>query len=201
MKGRRPCFCDAGRASFCRREAARGRPGWGAATGRGAPRCPSQKPPPQPRSMARTGVASTRAGARSLWDGSEHRAAAIAAEWCPGPCRALPPASATRPLGATPQALSSGGRTRRRPSPPAAQRAVQQLSAEARCRLCTAAGPCLSQAAATLGVSETAPQTQTWHHRTRALLGPGVIDLRIHVELPHLGNMYDGSAPGLASEK
>jgi hypothetical protein len=33
-----------------------------------------------------------------------------------------------------------------------------------------------------------------------ALLGPDVMDLRIHVEIPHLGNMYDGSAPGLASE-
>jgi hypothetical protein len=33
-----------------------------------------------------------------------------------------------------------------------------------------------------------------------ALLGPDVMDLRIHVEIPHLGNMYDGSAPGLAPE-
>jgi hypothetical protein len=194
MKGRRPCFCDAGRASFCRREAARGRPGWGAATGRGAPRCPSQKPPPQPRSMARTGVASTRAGARSLWDGSEHRAAAIAAEWCPGPCRALPPASATRPLGATPQALE---RPTHSTAPMAARCSARRMYSS--CQRKSAAICARRRDRASRWVQT---RTRPRHGIVgRAQLGPGVIDVRIHVELPHLGNMYDGSAPGLASEK
>jgi hypothetical protein len=88
------------------------------AAGRGAPRRCAPKPlSPQPRSLisqqpAGASVASTRAGVAAQPLGSEHRAAAIVAEWSPGPCRALPPASATRPLGDDTACPPSSGRTR-----------------------------------------------------------------------------------------
>jgi hypothetical protein len=45
---------------------------------------------------------------------------------------------------------------------------------------------------------EARTPSKTWHHPTRP---QDVIDLRFHVETPHLGKMYDDGAPGQASEK